>query len=351
MARERVANTHNCSEREIAELFKNSKTYLKVGRLIKHYLNEKRDKDGKDIPDALAGFKLIHNQKPSKAASYKAMEDAGDFESLQQKGRWGHDEYVICYSTSDKGEYVVEKENEVYGSKVMYVDRSERLVGNAVGDTKQNRFYTGTADGRLMQQKEFCFCEGGCASGNACKNDDVSGASERNYKAVSKEKSGASYHVKTTEEERIVHYTGKVLYEPDTMKEVHEYEYRFKAKDNTSRELAETRLEEGKLVFTNNSLETKSVRERALVIFVGRMAQKNGARNWDAGIMEGEEGDLIKVKRVTIESKETANRDMGAVVTVKKADVRLTSVSQPVCYIRAVLPQRDVMKKLNENIK
>ena len=91
--------------------------------------------------------------------------------------------------------------------------------------------------------------------------------------------------------------------------------------------------------------------ERALVIFVGRMAQKNGARNWDAGIMEGEEGDLIKVKRVTIESKETANRDMGAVVTVKKADVRLTSVSQPVCYIRAVLPQRDVMKKLNENIK
>ena len=161
MARERVANTHNCSEREIAELFKNSKTYLKVGRLIKHYLNEKRDKDGKDIPDALAGFKLIHNQKPSKAASYKAMEEAGDFESLQQKGRWGHDEYVICYSTSDKGEYVVEKENEVYGSKVMYVDRSDRLVGNAVNDTKQNRFYTGTADGRLMQQKEFCFCEGG----------------------------------------------------------------------------------------------------------------------------------------------------------------------------------------------
>jgi len=157
--------------------------------------------------------------------------------------------------------------------------------------------------------------------------------------------------VKTTEEERIVYYTGRVLHDPTTMKEVHEYEYRFKAKDNTSRELAETRLEEGKLVFTNNSLETKSVWERALVIFVGRMAQKNGARNWDAGIMEGEEGDLIKVKRVTIESKETANRDMGAVVTVKKTDVRLTSVSQPVCYIRAVLPQRDVMKKLNENIK
>ena len=43
----------------------------------------------------------------------------------------------------------------------MYVDRSDRLVGNAVNDTKQNRFYTGTADGRLMQQKEFCFCEGG----------------------------------------------------------------------------------------------------------------------------------------------------------------------------------------------
>ncbi|GMI52388.1 hypothetical protein ScalyP_jg384, partial [Parmales sp. scaly parma] len=152
-------------------------------------------------------------------------------------------------------------------------------------------------------------------------------------KVVSKAKSGASYHVKTTEEERIVYYTGRVLHDPTTMKEVHEYEYRLKAKDNTSRELAETRLEEGKLVFTNNSLETKSVWERALVIFVGRMAQKNGARNWDAGIMEGEEGDLIKVKRVTIESKETANRDMGAVVTVKKADVRLTSVSQPVCYI------------------
>ena len=91
---------------------------------------------------------------------------------------------VQCCRFVIRGEYEVEKENEVYGSKVMYVDRSERLVGNAVGDTKQNRFYTGTADGRLMQQKEFCFCEGGCASGNACKNDDVSGASERNYKVV-----------------------------------------------------------------------------------------------------------------------------------------------------------------------
>ena len=30
MARERVANTHDCSEREIAELFKNSKAYLNV---------------------------------------------------------------------------------------------------------------------------------------------------------------------------------------------------------------------------------------------------------------------------------------------------------------------------------
>jgi len=84
---------------------------------------------------------------------------------------------VQCCRFVIRGEYEVEKENEVYGSKVMYVDRSERLVGNAVGDTKQNRFYTGTADGRLMQQKEFCFCEGGCASGNACKNV---GASERN---------------------------------------------------------------------------------------------------------------------------------------------------------------------------
>ena len=102
--------------------------------------------------------------------------------------------------------------------------------------------------------------------------------------------------MKTTEEERIVRYTGRVLHDPTTMKEVHEYEYRFKAD--------ETRLEEGKLVSTNNSLETKSVKERALVIFVGRMAQKNGARNWDAGIMEGEEGDSIKVKRVTIESRD-----------------------------------------------
>ena len=135
-----------------------------------------------------------------------------------------------------------------------------------------------------------------------------------------------SYHLKTIEEERIKHETG-ILLHTVTLKEVFQYEYRYKTKDNTSRELAETRLVDGKLLFTNNTLETRSVKERALVIFVGNRAQKDDARKWDAGIVEGgvgEKDDYIRVQRVKIGDAETANRDIGAVVEVKKTDVRLT---------------------------
>ena len=43
MARERVANTHNCSEREIAELFKNSKAYLDLPLSLREKVDVTKD--------------------------------------------------------------------------------------------------------------------------------------------------------------------------------------------------------------------------------------------------------------------------------------------------------------------
>ena len=144
-----------------------------AGRLIKLWITNARDKDKEYVPDALAAFKLVHKTQPTKAGLYKQWEEDGDWEKLQKKGRYGHDKYVICYSTCDRVEYDRESKERAYGEKVLFVDRSLSKVATELKEQKEHRCYVGLEGGKLSQQSEYCCCSGCRSTPSFCLHNDV----------------------------------------------------------------------------------------------------------------------------------------------------------------------------------
>ena len=330
-----------------------------AGRLLKVWIKNLRTK-GKEgafpAQDSLDAFKRIHKVTPKRAETYKKLREDKDWEKLlKAKGRFGHDEYQICMSTHDKQEHseveawALAEGGQELKDKILYVDRSERVIATPVDKLKGTRFYTGLPNSSLTKQKHFCYCSG-CASSKKCLHNDVSGANDREEMTIDKVLGGVKYTVNFMEEFE------KKKAKKRFKKETQQYELT-KVIKNKSRALVEAWIDKnpdgigGKLYVMNDKNKMVEIQQKMPVVFTGRQGLYTADRKWDIGVVKGtvkDDDDFVVVTRLQIQSEEYPPGGLKEKeFKVKKSDIQLSVAEKPNSTVVQVTISEGVLAKLN----
>ena len=206
---------------------------------------------------------------------------------------------MICYSTCDRVEYDRESKERAYGEKVLFVDRSLSKVATELKEQKEHRCYVGLEGGKLAQQSEYCCCSGCRSTPSFCLHNDVT---EHNNPWIVDMAMGTRSTFQVLGDEKIT----TIKYKKKYKKEPRQIESTSTEDKQIKRQLTETSVEQGKLVFVNDNYEKKDVKERSLVVFTGDQANVSGDRKWEFGrVLENIKAGAtqVKVKRVDMKNK------------------------------------------------
>jgi hypothetical protein len=162
---------------------------------------QKAVKDGDYVPRGFEGWLKCRGKQPKQAKLYKQWEVEEDAYNLKnKKGQFGVDKHYWFFTTSKPEEF--DRLNSRYPGEIVFVEREQHWIINAVPSITKNRAFAGQGDKMLGIQEAPCHCLGCQEEKDGvpnCMHDDISGRSRRSSVKMNRVK-GIAHKLSTFEE-------------------------------------------------------------------------------------------------------------------------------------------------------